>query len=284
MIVAPTGGGVRFVTQPDHAALAGQFADHWGNDAFERPEPSPAVAIAAHVHDDGWWGRDRRPRLGDDGTPVDFTEVPPEPWMRAFGEGIDAAVELDRYAGLLVAMHGVGLRRQRYGLSPSWPESPSAFEDFVDRQEARQRALAEALHDESDGAVTAADLDLLSALHEDDEPATGTESRLWRNYRLLQAWDTLSLSVCTTVDPPSYDEIGPVPTGAGDEPVTLTVDRTGDGSLTVDPYPFDVDPLVASVSTRTVESAVFDGREALVDAYYEARLEVEEVVLRRADG
>ena len=82
MIVAETepapgsAGGYRFVTQPDHAALAGQFADQWGNDAFERPEPAAEVALAAHEHDDGWWPYDRRPHLGGDGPPVDFRGMP----------------------------------------------------------------------------------------------------------------------------------------------------------------------------------------------------------------
>lgn len=79
MTVAEAATGFRFVTRPDHTALGGRFADHWGNDRFEPPAPSPSVANRRAHHDDGWWARDRRPYACDDGIPEDFTEVDPEP-------------------------------------------------------------------------------------------------------------------------------------------------------------------------------------------------------------
>ncbi|PSP50881.1 DUF3891 domain-containing protein, partial [Halobacteriales archaeon QH_1_68_42] len=44
MIVADLGDRYRFVTQPDHAALAGQFADRWGG-AAARPDPFDSLAV-----------------------------------------------------------------------------------------------------------------------------------------------------------------------------------------------------------------------------------------------
>lgn len=283
MIVAETASGYRFVTQPDHAALAGRFADHWGTERFALPEPSPAVAIAAYTHDDGWWDRDRRPRLGDDGNPEDFTDVPPEPWIALYDEGVDAAVELDRYAGLLVSMHGVGLRKQRYGLSPSWPSTPDAFTDFVQRQEERQRTLAGQLREEENGPIEQRDVEVLATLQESGSAPAEPDSRLWRNYELLQAWDALSLSFCTTVTPPSYDDIGPIPTGESGGEVTLSVELLDDGSFAMEPYPFDTDPLVASVPTRTVPKSSFDDEADLVRGYFENSLEREEFTLRPVD-
>ena len=69
MIVADLGDRYRFVTQPDHAALAGQFADRWGG-AAARPVPFNSLVVAAYLHDAGWTDYDRRPRLDDDGEPV----------------------------------------------------------------------------------------------------------------------------------------------------------------------------------------------------------------------
>lgn len=279
VIVAETPTAYRFVTQPAHARLAGQFAEHWGDGGFERPEPFAAVVAAAHTHDDGWWPADRQPHLADDGTPVTFTEVPAATWTELYDRGVEAVVSIDRYAGLLVSMHGAGLRRRRYGLSPSWPDTPAAFADFVDRQEARQRELLdELLGIEADGRVSAADEALLGALHETGSPPAGTASRLWTNYALLQAWDSLSLSCCTTVSLPA-DEIEAVPRGPGRPAATLTLEPAGD-AVVVEPYPFDETPLVGQVATRTVEKEAFETEVELGHAYDAAGRDVAEFVLR----
>jgi len=284
MIVAETDGEYQFVTQPAHARLAGEFADHWGNDTFETPNPRAAVLLAAYRHDTGWVPYDRQPHLDEDGQPVDFRDMPPETWTDLYEAGVDAVADVDRYAGLLVSLHGAGLRNRRYGLSPSWPETPPAFRSFVDRQENLQSRLAEALHEV--GAVSPADQRLLAQLHENGTADEGADSRLWTNYRLLQTWDTLSLAFCVTDSPPGYDGVDAVPTGDGREE-TLTVAAAGDGEFRVEPYPFDTAPLALSVPVRTVPNDAFDGPDELVRAYYRARRERRSVTLvpgeRRGD-
>jgi len=272
MIVAETADRYQFVTQPAHAHLAGQFADRWGSDAVAPPDPAAALCVAAYTHDTGWQAYDRRPRLGDDGTPIDFREMPAEPWIDLYEEGIDAVVEMDPYAGLLVSMHGAGLRRRRYGLSPSWPETPPAFEGFVDREETRQARLADALRDA--GRLAAADVDLLATLHESGVSPADIESRLWDGYTLLQAWDTLSLSFCVTPSPPGYGEVGPVPAADGGT-VSLSIEPA-EGAFHVDPYPFEASPLVVSVPVRTVRRGAFDGEADLVRAYYRGARDLRE--------
>ena len=284
MIVAETEEGYRFVTQPDHADLAGQFAERWRNDRFDAPAPYAACVLAAHDHDDGWAAFDRRPRLHDDGTPIDFREMPAEPWVDLYDDGIEAVAEADPYAGLLVSMHGAGLRNRRYGLSPNWPETQPGFRAFVERQTARQEELARKLRAGGGSSrLSESDVDLLSAMHETGSAPEDTDSRLWRNYELLQAWDTLSLSFCTSVSPPSYPEVGSVPTGVPGTEVTLTVEALGDGAFCVDPYPVDVEPLEVTVPARTVRSAAFDGETSLFEAYYEAERETMAFRIRR-DG
>lgn len=270
MIVAETPTGYRFVTQPDHARLAGQFAGHWGGGTFEPPAPTEPVVLAARIHDDGWAPYDRRPHLGDAGTPIGFTEVPAVTWIGLYDRGIERAVDLDRYAGLLVAMHGTGLRRRRYGLSPSWPDTPPAFADFVDRQEARQRELRRSLRD--DDRVSAADAAVLDALHETGTPPEDPGGRLWTNYVLLEAWDALSLACCTTVPPPGRGAIDRVPTHHRDGEVTLSLDGR-DGGIAVDPYPFTADPLAVGVPTRTVPKAAIETEDELAAAYGAAERE-----------
>jgi len=281
VIVAESEDGFRFVTQPDHADLAGQFAERWGNDRFEPPGPYAACVLAAHDHDDGWAAFDRRPRLHDDGTPIDFREMSAEPWVDLYEEGIEAVAEADPYAGLLVSMHGAGLRNRRYGLSPNWPETGPGFRAFVDREEARQEGLARELRaGGGPSRLSEADVDLLSTIHETGSAPSDTDSPLWRNYELLQAWDTLSLSFCTSVSPPSYPEVGSVPTGAAGSEVTLTLEATGDGAFRIDPYPFDEEPLEVMVPARSVREDAFDDEESLFRAYYWAERETRSFRIR----
>ena len=281
MIVARTGDAYRFVTQPAHASLAGQLADRWGSDAFSPPAVRPSALVAAYAHDDGWWDYDRRPHQSADGTPIGFTGVPAETWIDLYRRGIDAAVDLDPYAGLLVSMHGAGLRRRRYGLSPSWPPVGEPFEGFVDREEARQRRLADRLAEDG-SAVTpdgprrprADETAFLRGLHETGTPPEGTESALWFDYRLLQAWDVLSLAVCTTPSPPGSDGIDRVPTAPDGPERTLTLEPAGEDAIRMDPYPFDASPVSVRVPARTVPTAAAASDEDLLYAYYDAPPEV----------
>lgn len=274
MIIAETADGYQFVTQSDHAALAGQFAERWGGGDFERPTSAPAAVAAAYAHDDGWVRYDRRPRLGPDDSPIGFTEVPAATWIAIYDRGIEAAVDIDPYVGLLVSMHGTGLRRRRYGLSPSWPATPPAFEDFVDREEDRQHALLADLFDEVIEQVQSADIALLESLHATGGPPPTTTSPLWASYRLLQAWDSLSLSCCTVAAPPAATRLEAVPRGPTSSESALALDGTGSGYITVDPYPFATDPLEVFVPVRTVDRDAFDDERTLMEAYYAASYEV----------
>lgn len=265
MLVAETADHYRFVTQTAHATVAGQFAERWGGGPFASPTPRAAVTAAAHNHDNGWWAYDRRPHLRD-GEPVGFRGVSPETWVEFYENGIDSVAELDLYAGLLTSMHGSGIRRQRYGLSPSMPSSQPAYEPFVEGEERRQRQLAKELVD--DARFTADDETLLDALHDSGEPPAGTDSRLWRNYQLLQAWDTLSLAVCGTLAPGETTDIGPVPTEAGSD-VTLSVDARSAKRFQVSPYPFETAPLTVCLPTRAVEKGSFETETELFEAYYQ---------------
>jgi len=284
MIVAETATGFQFVTQPAHAALAGQFADHWGTDRFDRPEQFASLALAAYTHDDGWYGYDRRPHLDGSGEPVDFREMPPKPWIDLYEDGIDDVAATDAYAGLLVSMHGAGLRKQRYGLSPNWPPTPPEFEDFLGREHRRQDQLvAQLLHD-GQSPVSDTDRRLLQSLHDSNTVPDGYDGQLWPDYRRLQAWDELSLAFCITDSPPGYAEIDGVPTTGPRGGTTLSISAAGEQTYRIDPYPFDTVPLEVLVPYRTVPKKAVTDDESLVSAYYDARRATRSITLVPAES
>lgn len=274
MIVAEQDGRFQFTTQPAHAELAGRLADRWGNDRVAAPAPTVPLRLAAYHHDVGWRGHDDRPHVDAAGEPVDFRSADPATWADLYEAGIDHVAELDAYAGLLCSLHGAGLRRRRYGLSPSWSQTPPAYAEFVDREERRQERLADRSH--AADRLTDRDRAQLRHLHATGDGTDGPGGRLWTGYRLLQAWDTLSLALCLAVEPPAIEAVEPVPTGDGD--VTLTLDRVENG-VRVDPYPFATAPLTVPVTTRTVEQAAF--ADAPLEAYYGAPQDTKTIRLVR---
>ena len=79
MLKCQVGSELWCIAQPDHAAVSGYLAAHWGNDEFARPgsfapfpEPERLRAetiFAIAEHDNGWWEweadpqRDRRAEI-----------------------------------------------------------------------------------------------------------------------------------------------------------------------------------------------------------------------------
>jgi len=62
--------------QNDHAILAGQLAQHFGNDRFATPEPRESVLTGVRMHDAGWPLHDDEPTLNKAHHPLDVFEVP----------------------------------------------------------------------------------------------------------------------------------------------------------------------------------------------------------------
>jgi hypothetical protein len=138
MIVRDAGDAWQVVLQTDHAELSGAFARAWS----EQGPGHDALVIAAERHDDGWAVWERAPRIDESGKPVNFLDVDVRSHLAFYRAGIAAITEQDPVAGLLVAMHGAGIYRQRYGLDLALsltraPEVSDEVEAFVAEQEAK---------------------------------------------------------------------------------------------------------------------------------------------------
>src|SRR5262249_20578060 len=107
MIVRDLGDAWQIVLQTDHADLSAAFARAW-----KTPLP-PALATAIQRHGAGWAVWEQSPRVDADGKPVNFLEVDIRSHLAFYRAGIAAITEEDPDAGLLVAMHGAGIYRQR---------------------------------------------------------------------------------------------------------------------------------------------------------------------------
>ncbi|WP_240145734.1 DUF3891 family protein [Halococcus salsus] len=287
MIITEVGDGYRFVTQPDHAALSGRLASHWGNERFDEPAPRSAVCLAATHHDHGWHDYDLRPHRADDGTLRGFTNVPDEEWVSFYTRGIEAVAAVDTYAGLLTSMHATGLHRGGYGVRPSIPDQSDEppYESFIAEQERFQRECLAGLQDGRYGQYAGADeREVLSKLHEtgtiEELDASAAGSRLWRNYLLLQTVDVLSLYLCGSASL-ERTAVGPAPT-VDSETASLTIEPLGPSTVGVEPSPFDTAPFTVSVPTRTVPELDGDSADEneLVAAFYGAEQRSVEFTLR----
>lgn len=285
MLVTEEDDHYRIVTQTEHANQVGRLAAHWGTETVDVPPPRVPTTIAAYTHDNGWWEWDLAPELRDGG-PANLHAVRKPEWTAFYDRGIDNAVEVDPYAGLLVSMHGVGVRCQRYGTQPSFPSFAEEYAAFIAQEERRQRDLVETLRDSEryGDHVDAATVRFLSRLH--DEGAADADDTdtvpLWAHYKLLQVWDRLSLYWCFTEER-AAETVDPVPVGA-DADVELALDPVDETTVSVDPYPFDTSPLSVSVRCRRIPRRTYESQAALTRAYYAAEQEVLECTFQRPEG
>ena len=102
------------MTQQAHAWVSGQIARAWGNDRFDVPEPRDQVCLAAEQHDLGMTTYDMDPDLDPEtGFPLSFMEMPLERHLAVWRQAPELMRVQDRYAALLVSLHGSALYERR---------------------------------------------------------------------------------------------------------------------------------------------------------------------------
>lgn len=161
MIIRRDGEGLLAIAQPDHARLAGVFAESWRGGA------GGSLVAASHHHDDGWIDWEKAPTVDDHGRPHDFLTIPMDDRVAVYRRGIDLLATADRVAGLLTSLH--------FG-----------------------RLLAEGLRAlEGDARRTAEDfLAERSAWEAETRRQLGEPEGIEADYRVLRTVDYLSLLLC----------------------------------------------------------------------------------------
>ena len=272
------------VTQPGHAQLAGTFAAHWGNHEFRRLGELSSVSnpsrlrsqtvFAIAQHDNGWTEWEAAPRLSEaDRLPPDLSEM-----VRDQQDGMNRwRIGLNRFpdapfANLLISRHPQLL--YEFGKS----ENPAPVDIHPLFWKERPEALLPA-SEQVDGF-----LDELSALQEgwiqtlaaEEETKTWIEPETLRPHaRMLQVLDGLSLGFTSSLIPASTGanlglgqdsyELREVPRTSWDDRVTIHVTPTAGNGVILDPFPFDIDPLVVRVPAKAIDA---DGP---VDESFQAR-------------
>src|SRR5271154_5687808 len=154
MLRLETETGWWLVTHPDHARLAGAFAERWGNDRFLPPEPRAHVLKGISRHDDGWRDRDGQPQITRQGKPSAFSvelvgkysafeEIDLADYLAVRGEAVRLIAEEDPYAAILVSMHTSNLLTERADRSTIAPKQLPLLDEFLAEQEALQQSLRE---------------------------------------------------------------------------------------------------------------------------------------------
>lgn len=246
MIQTAPEGDPRFIClMTEHMDLCRQFAEAFGNDQFEKPEPYEETVYAIAHHDRGWDQFDANPILDPrSGFPTgvggakgpggaETTRLSPE-----FNEKRHA------YCGLLASMHTWGLYNARYGYSnfrvrmggstsvPISPEMADETHAILDGEIARQERLKKTL---------ASDPETKSWVEED---------RLFQNYKLLQFCDTLALYFNLRHETDRGEEIYIHVPESRTSDTSVVVRPLGNDRYSFDPFPFSGDSLDVSCQGR----------------------------------
>jgi len=239
------------VRQVDHQAQCGLMAEAWGNEVFARPEPYRPLVDAAAWHDEGWRPWEEAPEVDADHQPIDFPNLDRTVHVGLYRDCVHRALSMGPRTGLLVSMHGQGLYERRLGLDgppPPRAERPPAVRAYLDDQDALQRRLR---HD----------------LGQDGE----LERWAWAGYRLLQAWDLLSLYLLWRALPAGLEgELPRVPRRVGDEGAAIRLRPDGAAACVCDPFPFAVDEVELPVAARVIPDRAYRSHDDLRAALDEA--------------
>lgn len=110
MLVLETDSRWRFVTQPDHAHLAGRMASLWREDGLPEHPRRDDVLFAAREHDNGWREADAAPLWDRSSSrPHDFTTWPVEPRCEIWRRGVTRYADERPYAARLICRHALAL-------------------------------------------------------------------------------------------------------------------------------------------------------------------------------
>lgn len=262
MLRQKTPEGWFLIRHPDHAALAGKFAEAWGNESFRKPHPFADVVEGISRHDDGWAKRDESPTITRAGKPsafgadlvggyTAFEEIDLPEYLGVRGRAMEIVAEDNPYAAILISMHTCNLLTEHADRSTIKPDELHLLDRFVDHQRHRQLELRAAAAES--GRFRDSDL---------------TVERLLEHFRLLQACDNMSLLSCVDY-PKAASLLHPLAQNDGTTK-TVSVQRSSLRSFRLDPWPFNAPTLTFEIPGRPVSGDTFPDSKTLEQLYHAA--------------
>ena len=236
MIVTQTDTGWTIINQPAHGLLAVQLALYWRLD--KRPVHWIETLIAITEHDDGQQPWSGRNHLTTAGAPLDFQIL--EYSVEQCRNMIQIGLQKSRWNALMMSMHTTFLYEPKRG-------TDKALDTFLDQQQDNQTKWCRQLKATKEEAVYA--------------------------YEFVQWCDALSLILCMNQLPP---EARRLEVSVGPDKVSYFIHQRPDGSLNLDPWPFDQPTINVHVETFQVSKLVFRSDKELYNAIQDAPLIVKE--------
>jgi len=266
MLRLETETGWWLVTHPDHARLAGAFAERWGNDRFLAPAPRAPVLKGISCHDDGWSARDAAPQITRQGKPSAFSsdlvgkysafeEIDLVDYLAVRDRAVRLIASEDAYAAMLISMHTYSLLNDHADRSTIAPDQLPLLDDFLLQQKALQQSLLN--HIRADARFS---------------PEQTSEAAILDHFRLLQATDNLSLLTCVDFRRPAH-LLHPLPLRGGGHG-RVEVRSVSPRHFILDPYPFTEPSLSFLFPARRVEGVVFNSAAELQKQYNNAPVEM----------
>jgi hypothetical protein len=259
MLRLETPTGWWLVTHPDHARLAGSFAECWGNERFLPPEPRVNVLRGIARHDDGWTARDAAAQITRAGKPSAFSvelvgkysafeEIDLTDYLTVRDRAVRSIAAEDAYAAVLISMHTYNLLTEHADRSTIIPAQLPLLDQFLVEQKTLQQSLLRQIVADSRFS-----------------PPQKTTDAILDHFRLLQATDNLSLLTCVDFRQPSH-LLHPLPLRGG-KYTHVQVRSTGTRHFLLDPYPLSEPSVSFRFPARHVEGAVFSSSAQLQEKF-----------------
>jgi uncharacterized protein DUF3891 len=132
------------ITQPSHAALAGDIAAKLSGDKV--PELDAGIIRAIALHDAGWGMPDAqavmRSRAVQQSAPKSFLQVTVAEFLAAWTQSIEVALSTSPAGGYIVSRHFWRLAEHRLTSAQDSPQDRASLQGFLEFETGRQKKLA----------------------------------------------------------------------------------------------------------------------------------------------
>lgn len=234
MIRRPYQAGYLLITQPAHAWLSGQLAQHWGYDNTSRPQPYQPVIIATTMHDSAWLEKDNSAILNADKQPLNFIEPELDYVESMYGRCVSNAMQIDPYAGVLVNRHVQTIyhSRKTHKRDPIERLQPLLAELVTQENHAIEQMIKHPVYQHYIDSAT-----------------------LNHNYRIVRTCDLLSLFVCGAFPART---IADVPFHYGESFRNLDCELLDDNTLRVSPQLFNQAEITVHLQAKIIPKKYFE--------------------------